>query len=121
MPGIYDVTAAFEDLLEPVTIYHASGTYINGIWEESATSTLIQAVVQPAKEGELLKLDLTVPTNSEAISIWTKNPLSTGDSTDYKKNDTLTFDGKEYNLLTVKNWERIGGFYKALAILDKGN
>ena len=122
MSGIYDVTEAFDDLLEPITLLkQLTGEYVEGEWVETREPKAIQAVVQPMDYSEVKENDPTAPRDVQAIEIWTEQKIITVSTDDKNSGDGIIWNGKEYTVVEVTDYKRIGGYYSAIAYMNKGN
>ena len=79
-----------------------------------------QGNIQPAS-SEDLRLFLQEERSEEMIIILSPFHFRLGedDGTSFTSADMVTWNGKKYRVVKVKNWASQGGFYKAWAIRQK--
>ena len=119
--AIYDVTGAFDDLLEPITLEKVqTGEYIDGEWVESRDTSSIQAVIQPMDYSEVVENDPTAPRDIQAIEIWTESKLTAVDTVSGDSGDIVVWDNRRWKIIEVTDFDRIGGYHSAIAYIDKG-
>lgn len=75
---------------------HSGGTYTPG----ASTDSTIQASVQPARYGSLLRLPEGMRTRG-AVDIWSESELRAGDETDGTLPDEITWQGKQWQVEMV--------------------
>lgn len=94
----------------------SGGAYSNGRWVSASPTTVsgIAASVQPASGRDLLRLPEN-RRNSETIKIFTRTPLSAGQTAIGREADRVTYLGNEYEVSHVASWS--GVFVDALAVL----
>ncbi len=112
--SIYDVTVAFNDLLEPVQLKrYTNGHYLKGQWVEgSYIITNITAAVMPFTGPNEPKLEGYE--GREVKEFYTEFELKQADNSEGKPADILIYEGIEYIIKEVHNWRNIGRCYKAM-------
>jgi len=120
MAGVYDVSEAFNDLIETVEyIPGTAGAYIDGEWVDGVTQpSSIHAVVLPMSYSEILKNNPEAPSDQRAVKIWSKSPLQCGDREAEKPGDKIMFNGFTYKITEVLDFDRAGGYYRAIAYME---
>lgn len=94
----------------PAGAYDEHGRYI----ELEPEETTIQASVQPAKQGELVRLPEGRRVRG-GVKIFTTTELFTASVEDQRQPDIIVWQGVEWEVDAVDNWEGPGEYYKALA------
>src|SRR6056297_1476148 len=92
----------------------SAGSYdASGVWREGVVSeTTISGSMQPASQRDLEEL----PEGrriSEGMKLYTAAPLFTALSSEEKNADIIAYDGKEYEVVSVRNWKKTTQFYRA--------
>lgn len=115
MTGIYDVTEAFDDLYEPVSISkHAPGGYVNGQWvEAAATSVFARAVPHPMSTNKTNALNIDGYLGGELLRFYFEDVYvaNVSDNPTRTTGDAIIYDGKTYLILKKDDWKKIGGFF----------
>ena len=96
---------------------NASGSYVDGLWEDSARSTsTIRGSFQPIRGNELVNLPEAQRTR-ELVKIYTEAELRTEDTTAKTVADILIYNGIEYEVIQVSIWPSVTGIphYKVFA------
>lgn len=93
----------------------AAGAYVNGSWVQGAPTVIpMDAHVQPSSPKEVMQLPENERT-SEAISIYTIEPLRTSDSSAQTESDVVTFAARQYKVMVVEDWSTQARYAKAIA------
>ena len=79
----------------------------------------IQAVVQPVNGDELQTVPEGERTN-KLIKLHTTEVLKTTDEANAVSADTVVVDGETFRIITVSDWNKLGGFYKTIAVREDG-
>lgn len=92
------------------------GATVDGMYiEPEPTETRgVQASVQPAS-GEDLELLEEGARKREAITAWTKYELRTALQESHPA-DRVVYQGSTYEVMHVRNWGQVGGYWKAVAV-----
>jgi hypothetical protein len=118
--AIYDVTQAFDGELETITHLKAQpGSYVDGVWNDTAKPFSIMATVHPQDANKVLQNDPDALIDVDAVKIYTETLLSPGSTRGNIAPDRIIWNGKIYKIIEVKDWIRIGGFCKAIAYFEK--
>lgn len=80
-----------------------------------AANVTIRACVQPASGRDLLILEEGLRTR-ESVSVYTPDAIVGMDDASGAPPDIVQHEGERYQVHTVLNWSRLGGFYKGIAI-----
>jgi len=92
----------------------------NGDWiDGTPIAKTIKAVVQPVNGDELQTVPEGERTN-KLIKLHTTEVLKTTDEANAVSADTVIVDGETFRIITVSNWNKLGGFYKAIAVREDG-
>lgn len=117
MENFVDVSDAFDGWTQGITITRkaAGGSYVDGLWVETSTSTfIISAVVQNANPDDMKVLPEGLQ-SSVVIKLHTVTALRTLSEEDESNADIVTYDGFSWLAHSVAA-RKIGGYYKVLAI-----
>ncbi len=114
-----DVSRALLRWLAPLDIIrNGTGSYVNGRWENPASTTVpIKAVVQNANPDDLILLPEGTRT-TEAVKIHTISEIHTVSEVGETDADQFNYNGFRYRIYDVFN-RKIGNYYKAVAIRIK--
>ena len=95
----------------PAGAYDEHGRYI----ELEPETTTIQAAVQPAKQEELVRAEEGRRVRG-GVKIYTETELFTASVEDQRQADVIVWDGIEWEVEEVNDWEGPGDYYKVLAV-----
>ena len=114
-----DVAFAIDYFAESMTLNRQSGagSYSeNGFWEDSSEVTItIEAVIQPIKTNDLLRLPEGERTDASHV-VWSRHELRTSDETNGIGADVIEWQGRSFKVISL--FERPeGGYYKAVCSL----
>ena len=114
MAGIFDITEAFNDMLESISVTrYSSGTYLNGIWVEGSTINYnTQACVLPSGNPSSLinQLNIEGYEGREMLEFYSSFKFRIADNKQGYNADLVTYDNKTYKILSVQDWDYIGGY-----------
>lgn len=83
----------------------AQGQYVNGIWQEGATSNLnIEASIQPASPDDINLLP-EGRKQSKAYTLFTSDSLVTANSNANQNPDIVTIDGDDFIVSVEAIWD----------------
>lgn len=101
----------------PVTRYAASSHDAEtGRWTAAETSVVsVQAAVQPMSPKDVALLAEGEET-TEAIVIFTREPLVASDIQAQVQSDEVEWSGRRYKVLKVEDWTSQAGYAKAIAM-----
>ena len=113
---INDVSQAFDDWLEPLTLIRKSvGSYVNGVWVDGVnTNVNVLAVIQNAQPNDMLLLPEGTR-STEAVKFHTTSRVYTVSEVGETTADTFSYDGDTYIVYDVYK-RRIGNYFKAIAM-----
>jgi len=113
---INDVSRVLLRWQEPLVIKRVGvGDYVDGVWDNGATSDIdIFAVVQNATQDELILLPEGTRT-TESVKIHTITQVKTVSEFGETDADTFQYNGFNYRLFDVFD-RKVGNYYKAVAI-----
>ena len=97
---------------------YAAGSHdpATGRWVQGAgTDTLTEAVVQPATMKDTQQLPVNERTK-ETIAIYTRTPLFTSDVTTAEESNKVTWQGRDYKVLSIDNWSAQAEYAKHIAV-----
>lgn len=77
-------------------------------------TTPLIASVQPASGEDLQRLPEGVSA-TDLLTVFTRTPLITADTTTGRDADVIVVGGEEYEVVSVEGWADSGGYYKATA------
>lgn len=89
--------------------YDSSGKYVDGF----EAQTEISGSIQPASQRDLEE----VPEGrriSEGMKLYTITPLFTASSNSNINADIIEYDGRDFEVVSVRNWKRTTQFYRAI-------
>lgn len=113
-----DVTEAFEDLTQTVTLKRksAGSRDVNGNWVDGTlTTSTFSAVIQSLTADERLALPEAVR-SKETIKLHTITELLTSNEALSIDADIVAYNGSEYSINQVFNRSNIGQYYKAIGV-----
>ena len=113
--AIYDVTGAFNDLLEPVKLIRPpAGSFDHGIYQTGIPEErTIQAVLKPINDGADPELIPEGYRDKELRKLYTTEPIYPAGQL-RKAADVIEADGAKWEAISSKNWARVGGFYRTI-------
>lgn len=116
MTAFNDVSDAFDDWLEPLSVTRTTGSYVSGRWVDNAPTTInFFGVVQNASPQDLLVLDEGLR-SEETIKIHTTTKLiAVVEGT--TKGDIVAYDGFSWTVYNLAD-RKIGNYYKAILVKD---
>lgn len=89
------------------------GPYVKGRWQTQNQKALkVKAVVQPLRPEEVLRLEDSRHVQ-EALKLYSETELFPVDVDDKREPDVVVFDGREFEVESVANWE---AFFKTIAV-----
>ncbi|MNR17638.1 hypothetical protein D3C85_1343140 [compost metagenome] len=91
----------------PVTVYRkAAGSYVDGVWQEAAETTLtVNMKVQPAKEADLKMLP-EADRSSGMVKVFSQDvALKTLDQANATVADEFVWQGYRYQVVQVNFWD----------------
>jgi hypothetical protein len=103
----------------PVTVARQQpGTYVKGRYVEPNPTEFFPVVsVQPVTGKEQLLLPEGVRTR-QTVKIYSKMRLMTSSQSTSQRADIVNYKNQNYEVFTVEDWTDVGGFYKAICVLQ---
>ena len=117
MTALVDVSGALGGLTVALAITRAgAGSYgAGGRWSEVAGTTVaITASVQVLSAKEMLRLP-EGQRETAARKLYTTTLLIASDVAAATRADRFTYAGETWEVLSVGDWDDLGGYYKAIA------
>lgn len=100
--------------VQPFTVERKGGSYVEGRWTETLTSTINRVgIIQPAKQDQLNFLP-EGERKDDTILIHCKDDILVGDGVS-TMSDIIIYQGKKYRAAFMKPWA-LNGFYWVIAI-----
>ena len=120
MKPIFDVTSAFKDMLWSAILHGGNtGEYINGVWvPDTSLDRTIHVHIQPIQDGADMDLVPDGFRDKEIVEVWTTERLYPYDRDQQREPDVITDENGRYRVLTSKDWKKIGGYYRSLAVRE---
>lgn len=113
MNAIYDVTEAFIDMLETITVDRDTGSYVKGEWVVSGNNpVVVQGVIQPINRNLINELGIEGLYKKVFIVIYSTHEMNV--SQDGATGDFITYAGDKYIVRYIDNWTKIGGYRRAI-------
>ncbi len=118
MPGIYDVTAAFDGTLEKVDLRRQTpGAFVEGEWIPGAeTIQEIEVTIQPINTGEFLEQIPEGDRQKKAKMFWGVDEIKPGDKDAQIEADLITTGNETYKIVSVEDWLTIGGYFESIGV-----
>jgi len=112
MAGIYDVTEALSDLLEPIVVKSSQpGSYVDGKWTVTPPTTNPgQAAVMPATPADEAALSVEGRQGGSVKKFYTEANVQAGDNSTRREPDVISYGGRDYRVFQVQDWVYAGGF-----------
>lgn len=100
-----------------VTRQSAGGSFVQGRWVDAATPTAIpiRASVQRLSSRDTLILPEAYRT-SASYRVYSKTELLSVDNVGAKNCDSITIEGKIYDILSIDKWTQLVPHYKSIAV-----
>lgn len=115
MSALADVSIAIDGLDVTVTItrYNA-GSYVEGRWVEGSTSTFdVKGSLQVLRPEEMLRLEEGQRLEATR-KFYTKTKLQSAEVAAGTRADRFDYLGDTYEVLSVGDWNDLGGYYKII-------
>ena len=119
--AILDVAEALDGLTWEVRYQPgASGYYVDGVWTPNMTAErTILAHIQPEGDGTAIQALPEAYRDAEVVNIYTKGVRLQPENKEYGRGADRIIDGDStYRVIASKNWGRVGGYYKAVAVKE---
>jgi hypothetical protein len=120
MSAIYDVTEAFDGLMWDAILHRGStGQYVDGVWiSDTSLDATIRVHIQPINDGTDIELIPDGFRDKEIVEVWSEEKLIPYSKEGQRVSDVIQDDSGRYRILTCKDWKKIGGYYRSLAVKE---